>query len=196
MKRNQLPSLALGSVLLAMSSFASHAAIEKYAIDTSGAHAFVQFKVNHLGYSWLYGRFNEFDGSFELDPADHSDAKVNITIKTQSVDTNHAERDKHLKSKDFLNVKKYPIATFKSTKVTLNNAGNGTIVGDLTLNGITKPVTLEVNQVGFGVDPWGGYRRGYEAVTTFKMADFGMAYDLGPASRTVEMTLSIEGIRQ
>ena len=195
MKIQHFGKFIIGTALLAASSSSAQAAVEKYTIDTSGSHAFVQFKVNHLGYSWLHGRFNDFGGSFELDPSDHSDAEISISIDTSSVDTNHEERDKHLKSKDFLNVKAFPNATFKSTKVNLNSAGNGTVTGNLTLNGVTKPVTLDVNQIGFGVDPWGGYRRGYEATTTFKMADFGMSYDLGQASRTVEMTLSIEGIR-
>lgn len=183
-------------VALSASSFVANAAVEKYAIDTGGAHAFIQFKVNHLGYSWLYGRFNTFDGDFQVDPSDHSQAKIALDIKTASVDTNHAERDKHLRSGDFLNVSKFPTARFESTKSNLDKNGNGTLTGNLTLNGVTKPVTLNVEFVGAGSDPWGGYRRGYSATTTFKMADFGLAYDLGPASREVEMMLSIEGIRQ
>ena len=192
---NKMSKLALASSLF-VSSFGCQADVEKYTIDTKGAHAFVQFKVNHIGYSWLYGRFNDFSGGFELEPADHSKAKIVLTINTASVDTNHAERDKHLRSADFLNVKKHPQATFTSTSTNLNSIGKGTITGDLTLNGVTQSVVLQVNQIGHGVDPWGGYRRGYEASTTLKMADFGLAYDLGPASRTVEMMLSIEGLRQ
>lgn len=195
MKFKSLASLILSSLLFT-ASFSSAAAVEKYTIDTSGAHAFIQFKVNHLGYSWLYGRFNDFEGSFELDPADHTEAKIHLSIDTKSVDTNHAERDKHLRSADFLNVSEHPKAMFKSTSANLNSIGHGTITGDLTLNGVTKPVTLEVTQMGHGTDPWGGYRRGYEAKTTFKMADFGISYDLGPASRMVEMIISIEGIRK
>lgn len=189
-----LTKLLTASVLV-VASFSSLADVEKYTIDTKGAHAFIQFKINHLGYSWLYGRFNDFGGTFQLDPKDHSKAEIQLEIDTASVDSNHAERDKHLRSSDFLNVKKHPKATFKSTSANLNTIGKGTITGDLTLNGVTRSVSLEVHQIGHGLDPWGGYRRGYEAYTTLKMADFGLAYDLGPASRTVEMMLSIEGVR-
>ena len=167
-----------------------------YDIDIKGQHAFVQFRVNHLGYSWLYGSFNDFSGSFEFDEATPAAATVNVKIKTASVDTNHAERDKHLRGDDFLSVKKFPEATFVSTASELDGDGTGTITGNLTLHGVTRPVTLEVEGIGAGNDPWGGYRRGFLARTRFKMADFGITYDLGPASEYVEMILSIEGVRR
>lgn len=167
-----------------------------YVLDTKGMHAFVQFRVKHLGYSWLYGRFNEFDGKFSYDEKAPEKAVVSITINTASVDSNHAERDKHLRSEDFLHVEKHPKATFESTSYKPNGDGTASLEGNLTLNGVTKPVTLAVTEVGAGKDPWGGYRRGFEATTSFKMADFNITKDLGPASTDVEMILSVEGIRQ
>lgn len=167
-----------------------------YVLDTKGMHAFVQFRVKHLGYSWLYGRFNEFDGKFSYDEKAPEKAVVSITINTASVDSNHAERDKHLRSEDFLHVEKHPKATFESTSYKPNGDGTASLEGNLTLNGVTKPVTLAVTEVGAGKDPWGGYRRGFEATTRFKMADFNITKDLGPASTDVEMILSVEGIRQ
>lgn len=88
-----------------------------YKIDKEGQHAFVNFRIQHLGYSWLYGTFKDFDGTFTFDEKNPSADKVNVTINTNSVDTNHAERDKHLRSAEFLNVAKFPQATFTSTSV-------------------------------------------------------------------------------
>lgn len=186
--------IGLFSSLLALSTLPVHA--EDYAVDTEGMHAFIQFKIQHLGYSWLYGRFNDFTGSFVFDEDKPSDSTVNIVIDTTSVDTNHAERDKHLRGDDFLNTGEHPQARFVSTKADLDAQGNGTITGNFTLNGITRPLTLTVERIGGGKDPWGGYRQGFEATTSFKLKDFGIDYDLGPASQVVDIQLSIEGIRQ
>lgn len=167
-----------------------------YVIDTKGAHAFIQFRVQHLGYSWLYGRFNEFSGQFSYDDAAPEKASVEVTIKTASVDSNHAERDKHLRSDDFLDVNKYPEAKFVSTGYTPGKDGKGVLKGNLTLHGVTKAVEIDMYSIGQGKDPWGGYRRGFEGKTKFAMADFGIVKDLGPKSKDVEMTLSLEGIKK
>lgn len=172
------------------------AAAEKYAIDVEGAHAFVQFRIKHLGYSWLYGRFNTFNGEFTYDEDEPNASTVSVEIDTASIDSNHAERDKHLRGTDFLNVKKYPKATFKSTSYKETVPGKATLVGDLTLHGVTKPVTIDVKKIGSGPDPWGGYRRGFEGTTKIKLKDFGITKNLGPASTQLELTLSVEGIRQ
>lgn len=193
MKLKSLITTAALTVALA-TPFAAMA--DTYAIDKEGSHAFVQFRVQHLGYSWLYGRFNEFDGQFEYDEKNPAAAKVSVEIDTTSVDSNHAERDKHLRSDDFLDVAKYPKATFTSTSFNQAADGSAKLNGDLTLHGVTKPVTLDVEQIGAGADPWGGFRRGFQASTTFKMADFGITKNLGPASTHVEMILSVEGIKQ
>ena len=171
-------------------------AAETYAIDIKGQHAFIEFRIKHLGYSWLYGRFNEFDGEFVVDRDDPTRSRVTVDIATASIDTNHAERDKHLRSNDFLSVDRHPKALFVSTAVETTGETTGIIKGDLTLNGVTRPVDLTVEEIGHGPDPWGGYRAGFLATTTLTLADFDITYDLGPAARTVELTLSIEGVRQ
>jgi len=171
-------------------------AAEKYAFDTKGQHAFIQFRIQHLGFSWLYGRFNDFDGSFTYDPENPANSKVEVTVDTASVDTNHAERDKHLREEDFLYVKEYPQARFVSKSYEPNGDNTGTLVGDLTLRGVTKEIELEMKQVGAGDDPWGGFRRGFAGTTELTLADFGIPYDLGPAARTVELMISVEGVRQ
>ena len=166
-----------------------------YKIDKEGQHAFIEFRIKHLGYSWLYGRFDDFDGAFTFDEKNPAADKVKVTINTNSVNSNHAERDKHLRSADFLNVAKNPTATFESTGVKAEGK-NAEITGDLTLNGVTKPVTIKAELVGQGDDPWGGYRAGFIGTTTLKLKDFNIQRDLGPASQEVELTLSVEGVRQ
>ena len=126
-----------------------------YAFDKKGAHQFITFKISHLGYSWLYGRFNDFDGEFEC-----------------------------------------PEASFKSKRVVLDEEGEADIIGDLTLRGVTKEVTLDAEMLGHGEDPWGGYRMGFEAETELRLKDFGIPMDLGKTSETVEIIISVEGIRQ
>ncbi len=167
-----------------------------YAFDKKGAHQFITFKISHLGYSWLYGRFNDFDGQFVYDEADPANSSVEVTIDTSSVDSNHAERDKHLRSEDFLFVDEYPQASFTSKRVEVGADGEADIIGDLTLRGVTKEVTLDAEMVGHGEDPWGGYRMGFEAETELRLKDFGIPMDLGPASETVDIIISVEGIRQ
>lgn len=185
--------LALTTAALLASAATASAA--DYKIDKQGQHAFVQFRIQHLGYSWLYGTFRDFDGSFTFDEADPSKDKVNVTINTNSVDTNHAERDKHLRSAEFLNVGKFAQATFVSSAVK-KDGDELDITGNLTLNGVTKPVTLEAKKLGEGKDPWGGYRAGFEAETKIALKDFNIKTDLGPASQDVQLMISVEGIRQ
>ncbi len=184
------------AIVLAATTIVSAEAAETYAIDIKGQHAFIDFRIKHLGYSWMHGRFNDFSGEFVVDRENPANAKVVVEIDTASVDTNHAERDKHLRSKDFLNVDQHPKARFVSTAVETTGDGKGVIKGDLTLNGVTKPIEIAVEEIGHGKDPWGGYRAGFLGATTLKLADFAIDYDLGPASHTVELTLSIEGVRQ
>lgn len=169
---------------------------EKYIIDTQGAHAFIQFRIKHLGYSWLYGRFNSFEGSFDLDRKNLENSTISLNIDPASIDSNHAERDKHLRSKDFLAVSDFPKASFTSTSLKLKDKTSGTLIGNLTLHGVTKPVEIAVKLIGEGKDPWGGYRVGFEGSTTLTLKDFGIDKDLGPASAQVEMILGIEGIKQ
>lgn len=167
-----------------------------YAFDTEGAHQFITFKISHLGYSWLYGRFNDFDGEFVYDAENPENSSVTVTIDTSSVDSNHAERDRHLRNEDFLYVSEFPQATFKSKRVVVGDEGEADIIGDFTLRGVTREITLDVEMHGHGEDPWGGYRMGFDAETELRLKDFGIPMDLGEASETVEIKISVEGIRQ
>lgn len=191
-----MKKLLIATAMSAAALTSSFANAADYQVDIKGAHAFVNFKIQHLGYSWLTGRFNTFDGKFQWDADKPNASNIEITIETASIDSNHAERDKHLRGNDFLDVKKYPTATFKSTSYKSTGKGKGTITGDLTLHGVTKSITFPVSQLGEGKDPWGGYRTGFEGTTKLKLSDYGISYNLGPASTHVEMELYIEGIRQ
>jgi polyisoprenoid-binding protein YceI len=184
--------LAAGLVSLFMVS----ANAADYVIDTKGAHASVNFKIQHLGYSWLIGRFNTFEGQFSYDAAKPTESKISVSIDTKSIDSNHAERDKHLKSDDFLHVDKYPEAKFVSSKVEALGGGKLKVHGDFTLHGITNNIVIITNKIGEGKDPWGGYRAGFEGTTRIAMADYGITKNLGPASTHVDLTLHIEGVKQ
>lgn len=176
-------------------SFPSQAAY--YQIDTGKTHAFIDFRIQHLGFSWISGRFNTFSGNFSYDENNPSKVRVDVTIDVASIDTNHAERDKHLRGDKYLDAAKFPKAHFVSTTFEQKEDGTEVLFGDFTLHGVTKPLKLNVSFVGQGADPWGGYRSGFVATTEFKIADFGIdVSQLGPSSEIVHLTLSIEGIRR
>jgi len=179
-----------GAMLMAMNL----ATAEEYKLDAG--HSFIDFRIKHLGYSWLPGRFNKFEGDFNYDEKNPSQAKIVVNIDPASVDSNHAERDKHLRGDDFLDVKKFPKAKFVSTSYTDKGNGKGVMKGNFTLHGVTKAINLDVSSVGNGPDPWGGYRRGFVATTKLALKDYNINFNLGPASTHVDLTLSIEGIRK
>jgi len=166
-----------------------------YDIDRKGAHAFIQFKIKHMGYSWLLGRFNTFEGKFDYDEKNPNASSITLRIDTSSVDSNHARRDKHLRSKDFLDVAHYPEATFVSTSFH-ENGKEITLKGKFTLHGVSKDIVIKGQHIGAGDDPWGHYRRGFEGRTTIKLKDYDVLMDLGSASQEVQLYFSIEGIRQ
>ena len=182
---------ALAAAALVFSAQATQAA--DYKIDAG--HSFVQFKISHIGVSWMIGTFDTLSGSFTYDPDTGPEGQsISVEIDTASVDTGHAERDKHLRSADFLNVDAFPTANFVSTGYE-GDAEGGTMTGDLTLHGVTKPIAIAVKTVGEGKDPWGGYRAGFEGTVSLTRKDFGMGYNLGPAAESMELFLFIEGIR-
>ena len=197
LEKSMLKKSLLALAVSAVGVMSLPALADNYVIDTKGAHASVNFAIKHLGYSVLTGRFDTFSGDFSYDPAKPEASTVNVTIDTSSVNSNHAERDKHLRSPDFLNVEKFPKATFVSTKIVMGeDKGEFDIVGDLTLNGVTKSVTIDVSKVGEGKDPWGGYRAGFSGETEINLKDFNVKMDLGPASQTVKLALEVEGIKK
>jgi polyisoprenoid-binding protein YceI len=182
---------ALAALVLSPPAFAAD-----YVVDTKNAHASIVFRIKHLGFSWLTGRFDKFSGTFSFDNKNPDASKVKVEIDTTSVDTNHAERDKHLRGADLLDTDMFPTATFESTAVKSSGPDKATITGNLTLHGVTKEVIIDAERIGGGKDPWGGYRDGFTGTTKITLADFGILRELGPASKDVELTLNVEGIRQ
>jgi len=190
--KNTLIGLTLSSALFASSNILA----EDYVIDSKGMHASVQFKISHLGYSWMWGRFSDFAGTFSYDEKNKAASKIAVTVKTASVDSNHAERDKHLRSDDFLEVDKYPEAKFVSTSFTEGSDGKAVLKGKLSLHGVTKEIEVAVSQVGAGKDPWGGYRRGFEGKTRIALKDYNIKKNLGPASAELDLIFEFEGVRK
>lgn len=181
------------SALVAVLGMFPATAGDQFSIDTG--HSFVNFSVDHLGMSKAFGRFNKFDGS--LEKAADGSFKLSFTIETASIDTNSERRDKHLRNADFFNANQFPEITFVTTKVT-KNGDSYAFVGDLTMLGVTKEVTFQVQKTGEGKDPWGKHRIGMMATGKIKRSDFGMNYGLdnGALGDTVELMASIEGVKK
>ena len=185
-------ALAILSASTSVSVRAETAKPGSYMIDP--AHTTVMFTVSHLGTSNLVGRFNTIEGDLTLEP--DGDSKVEVSIETGSVDTNHEKRDVHLRGPDFFNSKQYPEMKFTSSKVHFSNGEPDKIEGELSLHGKTQAVTLAVEPVGAGADPWGGYRAGYHATTVIKRSDFGMNFMPGGIGDDIRVSLEIEAIKQ
>lgn len=193
--KHGIVSAVIFTILHSTSSFA-----DTYVIDdsTMNSHAFVQFRVKHLGFSWLWGRFDNFSGEFTYDPNKPEASTVSVTLDTTSLNSNNALRDKHLKSEKYLNFSKYSTATFVSTRFSPTGENTATLTGNLTLAGVTKPLSIDVEVIGGGTDPWGGTRQGFEGRALLNPQDFGLtnAAALGEAGTHVELYISVEGVKK
>jgi polyisoprenoid-binding protein YceI len=190
MLKKTFAALALGTALLS----AGQAMAADYVIDKEGQHAFVDFKISHLGYSFIHGTFKDWSGKFSFDAAKPEASKIDVELKTASLFTNHAERDKHIMSKDFLDTGKYPEAKFVSTAVKSTGEKTADVTGDLTLHGVTKPIVIKATFNGEGKDPWGGYRAGFNGTSTLNLSDFGIKGP-GPTSQTLDLDITFEGVQ-
>jgi polyisoprenoid-binding protein YceI len=166
-------------------------------------HSNIQFKVRHLMVSNVKGVFHKFSGTVEIDDLDVTRSKVNVTIDTNSVDTGVAKRDEDLRSSNFLEVAKYPAMTFVSRKVLKTGTDTLKVAGDLTIHGVTREVTLDVEGPSVAMkDPWGGTRRGASATTKINRKDFGLIWnkvlETGGVvvGDEVAITLEVEMIRK
>ena len=189
-------AIAAAGLVLSAVSFAAPAAAPagNYKIDPAHSGAF--FEVGHMGgISRFMGRFRDISGELVVDAPEKS--KINVAVKTDSVDSNFEALDKHLKSPDFFNAVQFPTLSFVSTGVKLDGNGEGTVSGNLTLHGVTKPVTLKLKHIGAGKGMKGEQRVGYVATGTIKRTDFGMNYAV-PAAATdeVDLRINIEAIKQ
>lgn len=169
----------------------------KFKVD--GVHSSMVYRISHLGVAPFYGRFDKISGEFNWDKDNPGSSSFNVTIDTESVNSNNGARDKHLKSGDFFNAKEFPEITFRSTGLT--KAGDAwEVSGDLTMVGKTKPVKATLKFVGQkDVGPqMGGVKAGFDITFTVKRSDFGMSYGLdnGALGDEVQVMLGLEGAKQ
>lgn len=161
--------------VIATSLVTTSAYATKFEVDK--AHTNVSFTAPHLMVSKVKGRFDQVSGSFEFDEKTMKLSDIQVQIKTESINTNEADRDKHMRSPDFFDVAKYPEMTFKSTNVKYDKNKPDKVEGDLTIRGITKKVTLDVDYNGAVTDPWGNRVVTFEAEGEVNRKDFGLNWN-------------------
>lgn len=187
-----LPVLVVGLLALAAPALAA-----TYEIDT--AHSAISFKIKHLTISSVKGTFDDFAGTFTFDPADPAAAAADVVIQAASISTGNTKRDDHLRNPDFFDVEQFPTITFKSTGLAMTSASEGVLTGDLTMHGVTKPVTLAVVFNGAVKDPWGNDKIGFSATGKLDRTEFGLSYGKVMEGgglmigNDVEFTLDIQG---
>ena len=186
----QVPVAVLTAVLFTAAAPAR--AADEYVIDAM--HAGGHFKISHLGLSWIHGRFNDFSGSFTLDP-DPAKCSFSLTIKAESIDTANPKRDQHLRSPDFFNVKQFPAITFQTTAVKAVTDGYE-VTGDLTLHGVTRPITFSLLGGRKAEFPKGVQRTGFSTELVLKRADFGFDKFAEALGNDVYISISFEGIKK
>ncbi len=185
--------LSIASLSL-LSSGLNAANVETYEIDTS--HSSVKFSIRHF-VAKTTGNFSEFEGTLTIDRDDLTKSSVQATIQIPSVDTDSAQRDKHLQEDDYFNAPTHPIMTFQSTKWEATaDADEFKVTGDLTLRGVTKPVTLDVELLGFGDGRQGAYLSGWEATTTLDRTEWGVSAGQPAVGSEVDVTINIEAVRK
>ncbi|MDZ4099765.1 MAG: YceI family protein [Methylophilaceae bacterium] len=187
--------VASGLAASMLFSISVHAQQETYAIDSE--HSFANWSVRHV-VAKTTGTFPDIQGKVIIDRANLANSSVEAKINILSVSSNHAKRDAHIVKDDYLNAAKFGEMTFVSTKVVAKNEVEGEITGNFTLHGVTKEITFPFKVLGFGTDPWGGYRVGLEGKTAIKASDFGYKWGIKPNGAVgddIEITLLLEGKR-
>lgn len=190
MKRNALAFLLAASLPLA-----AHAS-DSYTVDPP--HTFAHFTINHLGFSTMHGRFDKSSGKITLDRA-AKNGTVDIAIESGSISTGFAKRDDHLKSPDFFNAVEFPSITYKSSSIKFKGDAPVRVEGNLTLLGVTKPVTLSVTGFNCGPDPMDPTKKkqkcGADAIAQIKRSDFGMKAFLPAVGDDIKLEFEIEAIK-
>jgi polyisoprenoid-binding protein YceI len=146
-----------------------------YALDV--AHSRLGFVARHAMVTKVRGAFNDFEGTTSIDGATPSNSTVSLTAKVASIDTRNEQRDGHLRTNDFLDAETYPTIAFKSTSITHEGGDDFVVTGDLTVHGVTKPVSIPLEFQGSAVDPYGNNRIGFEGSTSILRSDFGVTYN-------------------
>ena len=163
----------------------------QFAVDKT--HAKIIFSTTHFGFSTYYGLFTDFDAKLAFDPKSPAHSSLDVTVNMDGIDTTNPKLDKHLKSADFFDVAKFPAAGFKATKIEVTGPTTGKIVGELTLHGVTKPVTLDASFNGGGVNPLSkAYVLGFNATAVVKRSEFGITTYVPAVGDDVNLTISAE----
>ena len=179
----------LVSFALPISAFAA----DSYTVDP--LHTFPRFRINHLGFSTMQGRFDKTSGKITLDRAAKT-GTVELLIETASVDTGFFKRDDHLKSPDFFNAAEFPTITYKSTAIHFNGDTPSSVDGNLTISGVTKPVTFTIDAFNCGANPMNKKDEcGADASADIKRSDFGVKYGVPNIGDDVKLILEIEAIK-
>jgi polyisoprenoid-binding protein YceI len=175
---------------LAIALFASAVVnADTYKVDP--VHSSIIFKSRHIDTSYVFGRFNEFGGTVNVDP-DPSKMSFDLSAKVDSIDTGNGKRDTHLKSPDFFSAKEFPTISFKSTSVKSAGENKFDVTGDLTMHGVTKPITVTIEKVGASNNPQFGERVGFISTFKVKRSDFGMNGMTNLAGDEVELNAAFE----
>jgi polyisoprenoid-binding protein YceI len=195
MRNKFFASLMAGVVVvsagLAASALAGVTAATTYRIDS--VHSSVVFRIKHMNVAYFNGRFNDIKGTVMLDDQNPAQCAFDVTITASSVDTAQEKRDNHIKSPDFLNAKQFPTITFKSKSVSKADGDAYEVQGDLTLHGVTRPVTAKVTRTGTMHDQRsGGNRIGLDTTFTIKRSEFGMQNMLQMLGDEIQITVDVE----
>lgn len=186
--------IAVGAAALLLAPAQPRAA-ETYRFDP--IHTNIVFLISHQGFSKMIGQFQDFDGTVVFDKDRIENSSVSVTLRTDSIDTDYEDRDIDLRSVSFFNSVEFPEMTFKSTAIARTGDNGADVTGDLTLLGVTKPLTLHVTFNREGPDQFSdNYVAGFSARGALKRSDFGMTYAIPAIGDEVELMLEVEAIRQ
>ena len=181
-------ALVIGTFLVSASAIRA----DEYKVDP--VHTSVIFRIQHLGVSYLYGRFNDKSGTVTIDESDPTKDAFDVSVKADSIDTGNSMRDKDLKSGDFFSAQEFPEIKFKSTSVKSAGDNKLDVAGDITMHGATKPITVTLTRTGTKETRM-GHRTGLEGTFTVKRSDFGMTKMLDAVGDEVTLTVSIEAVK-
>jgi polyisoprenoid-binding protein YceI len=190
--KTMLHALAVTMLLWSISAGVPVAA-QTYQVDP--VHSSLVFRVKHMNTAYVYGMFTSMKGTVVVDEANPARSSINIEVDADSVNTNNQQRDNHLRSPDFFNTRQFPTITFKSTEIRRVNANTVQVRGDLTMRGVTRPITANVTLTGKGKNAQGRDIIGFETTFTIRRSEFGIRYGLPGLGDDVRVTLSIEAMR-
>lgn len=191
---NLIKTLLIAGTLSLIMAAPAFAEAEHYTVETS--HSYVSYEISHIGFGTELGVFSDLTGEFTYYPENPSKSSGSFTVSMPSLHTFHAERNEHVSSDDFFAIDEYPVATYTSTGYEKTGENTALLHGKLTIKGVTKPVTLTVTEMAAKKDPWGNYRRAFSATAKIRLKDFGIDFNLGPASEEAKITVNIEAVRK